>query len=93
MGDVGDATTEISPDLINNIDPNDITYDYDVRLYEAHHDLYIEVYYKGKGGSVTIINSDVLAVGGGDGARAIGHGHDTDETNGTLTLGGNMSVF
>ena len=52
MGDVGDATTEISPDLINNIDPNDITYDYDVRLYEAHHDLYIEVYYKGKGGSV-----------------------------------------
>lgn len=52
MGDVGAATTEISPDLINNIDPNDITYDYDVRLYEAHHDLYIEVYYKGKGGSV-----------------------------------------
>ena len=52
MDDVGAATTEISPDLINNIDPNDITYDYDVRLYEAHHDLYIEVYYKGKGGSV-----------------------------------------
>lgn len=48
---------------------------------------------KGKGGSVTIINSDVLAVGGGDGARAIGHGHDTDATNGTLTLGGNMAVF
>ncbi len=48
---------------------------------------------KGKGGNVTIINSDVLAVGGGDGARAIGHGHDTGETNGMLTLGGNMAVF
>ncbi len=52
MGDVGAASTEISSDLINNIDPKDITYDYDVRIYEAHHDLYIEVYNKGKGGSV-----------------------------------------
>lgn len=52
MGDVGAATTEISPDLVNNIDPKDVTYDYDVRIYEAHHDLYIEVYYKGKTGSV-----------------------------------------
>ncbi len=52
MGDVGAATTEISSDLVNNIDPKDITYDFDVRIYEAHHDLYIEVYYKSKGGNV-----------------------------------------
>lgn len=52
MGDVGVAHTEISSDLINNIDPKDITYSFNVKFYEANHDLYIEVYYKGDGKNV-----------------------------------------
>lgn len=38
--------------IFDSINVSISPYDYDVRLYEAHHDLYIEVYYKGKGGSV-----------------------------------------
>lgn len=34
-------------DLIRNIKPSDITYDFEVKLYESHHDLYIELYNSG----------------------------------------------
>ena len=34
--------------IFDSINVSISPYDYDVRLYEAHHDLYIEVYYKGK---------------------------------------------
>ena len=47
---------------------------------------------EGAGGDVTIENSSVLAVGGGDQAHAFGHGHDTSRTNGTLTLGDDLMV-
>lgn len=52
MGGVGVSHTEISSDLINNIDPKDITYSFNVKFFEANHDLYIEVYYKGNGENV-----------------------------------------
>lgn len=49
MGGVGVSHTEINSELLNNIDPKDITYSFNVKFYEANHDLYIEVYYKGSG--------------------------------------------
>lgn len=52
IGGVGVAHTEISSDLVNNIDPKDITYSFDVKMHEEDHDLYIEVYYKGDGKNI-----------------------------------------
>lgn len=49
MGDVGVAHTEIASELVNNLDPKDITYSFEAKLHEEDHDLYIEVYYKGDG--------------------------------------------
>lgn len=47
---------------------------------------------EGAGADVTIENSTVFAVGGGDEAHAFGHGHDTNRTNGTLNLGDDLKV-
>lgn len=47
-GAVGVQHREIDPNIINNIKDKDVTYDFDVKLLEANHDLYIEVYYKGE---------------------------------------------
>lgn len=50
-GAVGVKRKEITPELINNLKPSDITYDFDATLYESHHDLYIEIINKGNDGS------------------------------------------
>lgn len=52
LGGVGVAHTEISSDLVNNIDPKDITYSFETKLHEEDHDLYIEVYFKGDGKNI-----------------------------------------
>ncbi|MBQ6020917.1 MAG: InlB B-repeat-containing protein [Clostridia bacterium] len=48
---------------------------------------------EGEGGDITIENSSVLAIGGGDQAHGFGHGHDTNGSNGTLTLSDDMMVL
>lgn len=35
---------ELDPEIVNNLKPEDITYDFDAKLYESRHDLYIEVF-------------------------------------------------
>ena len=39
-----------SSEILNNIKPSDITYDFDAKLYESNHDLYIEVFSNGEKG-------------------------------------------
>lgn len=46
-GSVGVKHKELDNDMINNIKPSDITYDFEAKLYEANHDLYIELYSTG----------------------------------------------
>lgn len=38
------TTTEVDPELVNNMDSTKITYDFRVTLSEENHDLYINVY-------------------------------------------------
>lgn len=38
------STTEVDPELVNNLDSTKITYDFRVTLSEENHDLYINVY-------------------------------------------------
>ena len=49
-GSVGVRHKEMDPELINNIKPEDITYDFDVKLFEANHDLYIQLFSSGEQG-------------------------------------------
>ena len=49
-GEAGVRHKELSQDILNSLKPSDITYDYDAKLSEAEHDLYIELYNNGKGG-------------------------------------------
>jgi hypothetical protein len=49
-GSVGVRHKELDPELVNNIKDSDITYDFDAKLFEANHDLYIELYNSGKQG-------------------------------------------
>ena len=46
-GSVSVQHKEIDPNVINNIKAEDITYDFDAKLFEANHDLYIQILYKG----------------------------------------------
>lgn len=41
---------ELDPDIINSIKPEDITYEFDAKLYEERHDLYIELFYSSNKG-------------------------------------------
>ncbi len=50
-GSVGVQHKEIDPNIVNNIKDEDVTYNFDVKLFEANHDLYIQVNYKGKDGT------------------------------------------
>ena len=50
LGPVGVKHKELSAEIINNIKPEDITYSFDVKLYESRHDLYIELYNTGENG-------------------------------------------
>ncbi len=49
-GSVGVSHVDISSEIINSLKPEDITYDFDAELYEANHDLYIHIIYKGENG-------------------------------------------
>ena len=51
-GSVGVHHRDLDPEIINNIKSEDIVYDFDAVLYEANHDLYIQVMYKGEGKSI-----------------------------------------
>lgn len=46
-GSVGVKHKELNNDLINSLKSSDITYDFDAKLYESRHDLYIELYSAG----------------------------------------------
>lgn len=46
-GSVSVQHKDIDPNIINNIKSEDITYDFDAKLFEANHDLYIQIFYKG----------------------------------------------
>lgn len=49
-GSVGVQHKDLDSEVLNNIKPEDIIYDFDVVLYEANHDLYIQIMYKGENG-------------------------------------------
>lgn len=49
-GSVGVHHQDLNSEILNNIKPEDIIYDFDAVLYEANHDLYIQVMYIGEGG-------------------------------------------
>jgi len=42
-GSVGVGHKELDPEVLNNIKPSDITYNFDVSMYENRHDLYLQV--------------------------------------------------
>lgn len=46
---VGINHSELSADTYNNLDDSEITYSFDVKYYDMHHDLYIEIYDKKEG--------------------------------------------
>ena len=48
-GSVSVQHKEIDPNVINKIKAEDITYDFDAKLFEANHDLYIRIFYKKTG--------------------------------------------
>lgn len=50
-GSVDVQHKEIDPNIINNIKDKNITYNFDVKLFETNHDLYLQVNYKGKDGT------------------------------------------
>lgn len=50
FGSVGVGHQEVDPEIINNIDPSDVTYEFNVNFAEARHDLYIEVFNSGGNG-------------------------------------------
>ena len=50
-GSVGVKHKELNPEIINNIKKEDYTYNFDVKLYENRHDLYIEVFSSGENGN------------------------------------------
>ncbi len=50
-GSVDVQHKNIDPNIINNIKDKDITYNFDAKLFEANHDLYLQVIYKGKDGT------------------------------------------
>lgn len=49
-GSVGVRHKELDPEVLNSIKPSDITYDFDVKLLEGNHDLYIQLYSVGNKG-------------------------------------------
>lgn len=49
-GSVSVRHKELDPNIINNIKPEDITYSFDVKLFEANHDLYLDIYNSGENG-------------------------------------------
>lgn len=50
FGSLGVNHTRIPAELVNNIKPEDITYNFDVTLFESSHDLYIDVLSNGEQG-------------------------------------------
>lgn len=50
IGSVGINHKELSPEIINSITPADLIYSFDATLFEANHDLYIEIINKGENG-------------------------------------------
>ncbi len=50
FGSVGVHHQDLSPEILNNIKPEDIIYDFDAVLLEGSHDLYIQIMYKGESG-------------------------------------------
>lgn len=44
-------TVEKNLNIKDNMKDEDITYNFDATLFESHHDLYIQVNYKGKDGT------------------------------------------
>lgn len=49
-GTIGVGHKELDPEIVNSIKPEDITYDFDAKLFEANHDLYIELFNRGDEG-------------------------------------------
>lgn len=55
-GSVSVQHKDIDPNIINNIKTEDITYDFDATLFEANHDLYIQILYKGGQGKSNVMD-------------------------------------
>lgn len=49
-GFVGVQHDDISADMINNLNESDYTYLFDYSIFEANHDLYIQISFKGENG-------------------------------------------
>ncbi len=50
MGSADVQYQNVDPEVINSLQPEDMIYNFDAVLYEANHDLYIRIFYKGENG-------------------------------------------